>query len=192
MYYDLIIKYLKDGKVVAIKTDTVYGLICNALNKNATNKIYNLKKREIKKPLSIFLSDRNKIFDFIDEKCVDKQVSEIIDKYWPGALTIIFKKKNDLLNHITLDNDGIGIRIPNDNDLLYILNNIDFPLAQTSCNISGEDELLSFKSIKEKFGDEIDLIVDCGEIKKTMPSTIISVINSEIKILRVGDIKINV
>ena len=112
-------------------------------------------------------------------------------KFWPGALTIIFKKKDDTFNHLNNNSGGIGIRIPDDKDLRYILDNIDFPLAQTSCNISGEKEYKSAIEIKEKLGNDIDLIVDGGEIINSKPSTVLSLENNEPKILRVGAVKID-
>lgn len=188
---DNIVEILKTGNVAAIKTDTVYGLVCNAFDKVATAKIYTIKNREVKKPLSIFVKSIDEVKKYVDESNLNDKVLDIMKKYWPGALTIIFKKKGDTFDHITCGKDGIGIRIPNDDALLHILNEIDFPLAETSCNISGEKEYRSANEIREKLGDKIDLIVDGGEVTNNTPSTVISVENNNIKILRKGDIVID-
>ena len=111
--------------------------------------------------------------------------------YWPGALTIVLKKKNELLDNITCGLDSIGIRMPNDTLLLSVLNKIDFPLAQTSCNISGEKEYKDIHTIDEKFGNEIDYIIDGGEIINSIASTVIEVDNDHIKVLRQGVISID-
>lgn len=193
MDLDIVIKTLKeDGKVVAIKTDTVYGLVCNAFDKSATDKIYHIKNRESRKPLSIFVKSIDEVKKYVDEANLTSFVKRIMEKYWPGALTIIFKKKGDIFDNITQGISSIGIRIPNDKNLLSILENIDFPLAQTSCNISGEKEYKNANEIRMKLGDSIDLIVDGGEVKCNVPSTILSVECNEPIILRDGAIKLDV
>lgn len=193
MDLDNVIKILKEeGRVIAIKTDTVYGLICNAFDKKATDKIYHIKNRERRKPLSIFLKNTDEVKKYVDENNLTSFIKRIMEKYWPGALTIIFKKKDDTFDNITSGVSSIGIRIPDDKNLLYILNNIDFPLAQTSCNISGEEEYRNADEIRTKLGDAIDLIIDGGEVKDNKPSTILSVECNEPIILRDGAIKLDV
>ena len=193
MNLDLVINTLnEEGKVLAIKTDTVYGLICNAFDKKATNKIYEIKKRESKKALSIFVKSIDDVKKYVHPDNLTSRVKRIMQKYWPGALTLVFKKKDDMLNHITENTNSIGIRIPNDKDLLNILDNINFPLAETSCNISGEKEYNNAKEISDKMGDMIDLIVDGGEVINNTPSTVLSVECNEPIILRVGALKLDV
>lgn len=193
MDLDLVVKTLKEeGKVVALKTDTVYGLVCNALDKKAVEKIYEIKKRESKKPLSIFIKNIGEVEKYVDSSNITSYSKRLMEKYWPGALTIIFKKKDESLNHLSANSGRIGIRIPNDKDLKYILDNVDFPLAQTSCNISGEKEYKNAIEIKEKLGLEIDLIVDGGEITNNIPSTVLSLECNEPIILRDGALKLDV
>lgn len=193
MDLDVVIKTLKeDGKVIAIKTDTVYGLVCNAFDKKATDKIYHIKNRETRKPLSIFIKSADEVKKYVDEANLTSYVKRIMEKYWPGALTIVFKKKDGSFDNITSGVSSIGIRIPNDKDLLYILDNVDFPLAQTSCNISGEKEYKNADEIRKKIGDLVDLIADGGEVKDNIPSTILSVECNEPIILRDGAIKLDV
>lgn len=186
-----IVTLLKNkGAVVAIKTDTVYGLICNAFDLEAVNRIYDIKKREKKKPLSIFVKDIDDIKKYVSNDNLTKKNIEILKKYWPGALTVVFKKKDDTFSHITEGATGIGIRIPNDNTILGILNTCDFPLAETSCNISGEEPYKDYSTIKEKFGESVDLIVDGGRIRDSKPSTVISVESGNLQVVRQGEIRI--
>lgn len=186
-----IVEELSSGKVLAIKTDTVYGLICDAYNKYATDKIYRVKQREAKKPLSIFVKSKDDVEKYVDKNVLTDKVFNIMKMYWPGALTIVLKKKNELLDNITCGLDSIGIRMPNDTLLLSVLNKIDFPLAQTSCNLSGEKEYKDIHTIDEKFGNEIDYIIDGGEIINSIASTVIEVDNDHIKVLRQGVISID-
>ena len=191
MDIDLIIKTLnEEGKVIAIKTDTVYGLICNAFDQKAIDKIYDIKKRERKKPLSIFIKNIDELDKFVERRNLSKEIFDILNKYWPGALTVIFKKKNDIFDYFLNGLDTIGIRIPNDETLLNILNQINFPLAETSCNISNEKEYKNAEEIRDKLGDKLDLIVDGGDVSDNIPSTIISVENNEITTLRHGEIDV--
>ena len=193
MNIDLVVKTLKEpGKVVALRTDTVYGLVCNAFDKKATDKIYTIKNRESKKPLSIFVKNTEEVKKYVEPSNLTKYVERIMNKYWPGALTLVFRKKDNAFDHITGNISGIGIRIPKDKDLQYILEQIDFPLAQTSCNVSGEKEYTNADEIKAKFGKSIDLILDGGEIVNNIASTVLSVECGEPIILRDGAIKLDV
>ena len=232
---DIIALLNTKSSVIAIPTDTVYALCCNAYDRDAVNKIYDLKKRDKGKPISLFIksieelekyikiSDYTNISNIIDineykyktDSCSDKAdrcscevdgcscdtvgcrgeasraqigITKFLKKYWPGALTVIFKKKDDIFDYLTSGNDTIGIRIPNDKLLLDILNKVDFPIAQTSCNLSNEEELKNAKEIYDKFGDKINLIVEFNVDIKRKASTIISLENDNIKILRQGDI----
>ena len=191
MNVDDIIKVLSEkGKVIAIKTDTVYGLVCNALDELAVNNIYKIKHRESKKPLSIFVKSIEEVDKYANTSKLTNRAKSIMSKNWPGALTVVLKKKDNSLNHLLSGLDSIGIRIPNDKILLEILSKIDFPLAETSCNLSGEKEFASANEIKEVLGDKIDLIVDGGIVTNNKPSTVVSLENDEPLILRLGDVKI--
>lgn len=191
MNVDDIVKVLNEkGKVVAIKTDTVYGLICNALDVVAVSNIYKIKHRESKKPLSIFVKDITIVDKYADTSKLTAHGKSIMLRNWPGALTVVFKKKDDTLKHLLSGLDSIGIRIPNDETLLEILDKVDFPLAETSCNISGEKEFVSANEIKEAFGDKIDLVVDGGIVNNNRPSTVISLEYDEPLVLRAGDVEV--
>ena len=186
-----VIEALNLGKLVAIKTDTVYGLVCDANNVEACAKIYKIKQRDKKKPLAIFIKNIDEVKKYVLNYEISTELVNVMEKYWPGPLTIIFKKKNNVFEHLTEGTNTIGIRIPNDKFLLDILNNINFPLAQTSCNISGEEEYKNVTEIKDKLGTKVDLIVDGGELKNTLASTIITIEDNKIKVIREGTIKIN-
>lgn len=185
---DDIVSLLKNKSfVMAIPTDTVYALCCNALDKNAVEKIYSLKNRDKDKPISLFIKNIDELSKYIAQDISDS-TKELLDKHWPGALTVVFKKKNNAFDYLTSNKDSIGIRIPDDRLLNEILNKIDFPLAQTSCNMSNEKELKSADEIYEKFGDKIDLIIATEKDLDNKPSTIISIVDDSINIIRQGNI----
>ncbi len=190
MICDIIEKLKTPGAVVAIRTDTVYGLICNAFDKLAVKKIYDIKKRDKRKPLSLFVKDIDEVKKYVSDENLTIENISLMKKYWPGAITMIFKKKDDTLNHLTNGMMGIGIRIPNDKDLLDIMKGVDFPLAETSCNISNEEPYIDYESIKNKFEGIVDMIVDGGKVENNVPSTVISLEANEMILIRQGEIKV--
>ena len=187
---DNIVKTLNvKGSVAAIKTDTVYGFVCNAFDESAVKKIYELKNRDSNKPLLIFIKSIDEIIKYVDESNLTDETFEIMNKYWPGCLTIIFRKKDNSLNHLLANSQDIGIRISNDEVIKAILEKVDYPLAQTSCNLSNEEPLCDYYSIVKKFGSKVDLVVDGGAVTDNTPSTIISVASGDIKVLRNGKVQ---
>ncbi|MCX8094879.1 MAG: L-threonylcarbamoyladenylate synthase [Caldisericia bacterium] len=178
-------KILENGGVGIIPTDTVYGLCVNALNKEAIKRIYKIKKRDLNKPLVLFVKNRDEIknYGIVNDKCI-----KIIEKYIPGMITIVLKKKNPSFSISLKKFETIGIRIPDDQFIISLLNSLDFPLATTSANISGEKTPKDIDGLKRIFMGVVDFIVDGGELGE-IPSTVIEIIDYEIKILREGKIK---
>lgn len=198
---DIICDKLKNNSAVfAMKTDTVYGLMCNAYDKKAVDKIYQIKNRDRKKALGIFVDkkiiengDINKIVDI--EKFNYDLFYDLANKYSPGAITFILNKNinNKYLNYLSLNNK-IGIRVPDNNILLEIIERVDFPLAQTSLNFSGETVVKTFNEVQDKFSNKIDFFVksEFDDIDNNdISSTIIEINKIDYKIIRKGSIDFN-
>ena len=194
------IKQIKDvlvnGGIVAVPTDTVYGLICDATNEKAVKKLYQLKRRDLAKPIGIFVKDKFSISSIVDLNKVSdnvvEKVNEYMDKYWPGALTIIFPKEEKTLEYINLQTKtSVAIRVPKVELLLKLMEEIDFPLAQTSCNVTNEKPY--YKKIDIENNMKVDYVTDFGiellSVELTA-STIISIIDGDIKIVRKGIVDI--
>lgn len=180
---------LFSGKTIAFITDTVWGVgvVVDSKVLDGLNKIYSFKKRDLNKPLAILVSNTEDVFKHIE--ITNEHIYDLI-KLWPGGITLIFKKSDDYFDSVTSLNT-IGIRMPNSNVALKILNYLG-PIAATSINISGEDSLNCIEDIENSFKDHIDyLVTDVHELSKTS-STVVDVSSDVIKILRQGDIKINV
>ncbi|WP_292460558.1 L-threonylcarbamoyladenylate synthase [Methanothermococcus sp.] len=173
-------KMILEGKIIICGTDTIYGLCANALDESAVKKVYELKKRDPNKPISVFLKDKEDIEKYAYVNDISKK---IIDKFLPGALTIILKKK-DVIPDI-VSKDYIGIRIP-DNDTIRELSIV--PLTATSANLSGEEPPTSAYEISEELREKVDLIIDTGVCKYKTPSTIIKIVNDDIELIREGAI----
>lgn len=184
------IKLSKDdlkGKIIAFPTDTVFGVGALLDDEIAIEKIFELKHRDYSKPLAILAASIDDIFPYV--KDVSNEVIELMKKYWPGALTIIFNKQENVSSKITSGFNTIAFRIPNCDISLNILKQTG-PLATTSVNISGEKPLTNYQEINEHFGDKIDYIVLENVASSNVSSTIIDVTTNIIKVIRQGEIKI--
>ena len=185
---DIIINELTNGNVVVIPTDTVFGLACSIYNENAIKKIFQIKQRPLQQPLSIAI--KNKEYFNIVSKEISDIANKIIDKYFPGQVTIVLKKTNLVSNIITGNQDYVGIRIPDDKNIQYILNNIDFPIVLTSANIHGYPNCESVYEVNNQIGEHVNYILDGKINKNKYESTVVKVVGDKIDILRQGIINI--
>lgn len=172
------------GKVLVLPTDTVYGLICDATNQKAVKKLLRVKKRLGKKPIPIFVRDIKAAKELAE---ISKNQERFLKKVWPGKVTVVLKRKNNLPQILFGNKKTIGLRIPNYkliNQLLLIINR---PLAETSSNISGLPASIRIKDIIKQFQDkkfQPDLILDAGNLKPSKPSQVIDLTGAKPKILR--------
>lgn len=180
-----IIKTLKDGKLVIMPTDTIYGIIGDATNEDVINKVYKVKERPHDKPLLILVSNLSMLHELVTE--IPKETEKIINKFWPGPLTILFKKSSKVSDALTANSDLVAIRMPNDKRLLNIMNHLNRPLISTSANISSHNAITNPNQLEEKMKEKIDLIVDEGTVNNEA-STLITIVNGKIEILREGSL----
>jgi len=191
-----IINSLKQGKVILFPTDTVYGFLADATNEKAVEKIFKIKKRPLEKPLSLFAKDI-KIVKKIAK--INSQQEKFLKIIWPtssifketetgkGKVTAILERKKTKRKIYGIKEDTIAIRIPHYKPLNLLLNQIDFPLVQTSANISGKSASGKIKEIIKEFKnqkDQPDLVVDAGNLPYNKPSIIIDLTILPPKILR--------
>lgn len=176
------------GKIICFSTDTVVGLGCMIDDNIALEKIYNLKHRDNKKPLAILVPNSDCVKEFVDD--VPFKAQEMMEKHWPGALTIIFKKKTNEYDLLTRGLSTIGLRMPNSKIALTVLNQFG-PMATTSVNISGNPPINDIDEIKELFKDKIDYYVTEKEEHIGVSSTVVDLTNNQCKILRQGSIIID-
>lgn len=177
---------IKNGAVGIFPTDTVYGIGCNAFNENAINTLFKLKNRDYSKPISVLISDLKFLNDLLES--ISNEEKKLIKEFWPGALTIIFKKKNTVSNLLTANLDTIGIRMPNDELCLELLKYSNIPIATTSANVSGMSAGTSVSEFYNTFNNKVDFIIDNGNSNIGNASTIVQVIDGIPHILREGSI----
>lgn len=178
-----IINTILNGELVILKTDTIYGIIADATNKESIQKVYEVKQRSYDKPLLILISDLEMLNKYTRD--INELEYYLIKNYWPGPLTMILKKSSLVNNMITSNLDTVGIRYPKDENLLKIIRKLNRPIISTSANISNEENVININSIDDSIKSKVKYIYDSGEINK-VASTIIKVDNNKINILRKG------
>ena len=175
---------IKKGGLAVSPTDTVYGFLADARSEKAIYKIFKIKKRPKTKPIAIFVKDlaMAKKYAFIDAK-----QEKFLKKNWPGKITAILKSKNNLPKELAAGSRTIGIRISDCELIDSLFEKINFPLAQTSANISGKEATTKINEVLEQFTGEKtepDLIMDAGDLLKNKPSKIVDLTNEKPLIIR--------
>ncbi len=189
---DEIINVLTNGGVIAYVTDTVWGLGCLPNNESAVKKIYEIKKREAQKPLILMSNEIYPLLDYV--KPIPKIGQILIKKYFPGALTIVTDKSENTPDYITSSMPTVGIRVP-DNEVFREICEIipGHVLATTSANLSHQPSAKTYEQALENMSGLADLIIeDYGYVAKGLESTVVGVMNNELRIFRQGAIHLDI
>jgi L-threonylcarbamoyladenylate synthase len=177
-------KSIKKGEIILCPTDTVYGILADATNKKAVERIFQIKKRSRGKPIPIFVKDIKmaKKLSFID-----KEKEKFLKMVWPGKVTVVLKRRNVLPERIFGRTKTIGLRIPDYKLVNPLLKKLNRPLTGTSANISGKPASTKIQEVIKQFKKEKikpDLILDAGNLKPSSLSKVIDLTGEKIKILR--------
>jgi len=181
-----VIEYLRNGKLVAVPTETVYGLAADATNCDAVKKIFEVKGRPFDHPLPLLIAQNSDLNNWAID--IPEIAYKLTKKFWPGPLTIILKRASHISNIITGGLDTIGLRCPDHPLTQKILQHFPQGLAAPSANLFGESPPTSAEDVKKALGNKIDLIVDGGICKLKTSSTIVDLTGTQPKILRQGPI----
>lgn len=168
--------FLKQEKVVLIPTDTVYGF--SGIVGKTDEKIRKIKGRSETKPFIQLISKKEDLASITDEK-----VPEELLKFWPGPLTIIVKEKKS--------DSTVALRVPGDKWLCDVISLCGKPIYSTSANRSGFACKTNVSELEKEFENDVDLMVFDGDLKNSLPSTIVSVLDGKIKLIREGAVKIS-
>lgn len=169
---------LQNGGVIIYPTDTIYGFGSSYKNEIGTEKIFTIKGRDDKKALILLASSVEMVLDYIlPPNFIAKS---LMQKFWPGPVTLIFKTQNE----------NLAFRVPQNNFCIELIKFLGSPITSTSVNRNGKEPITKIENIIEEFSNEVDLIIDGGLLATTTPSTIIDVTGDKPKILRRGE-KIN-
>lgn len=176
-------KTLNEDKLIVFPTETVYGIAGNALKLEVIDKLFQAKKRDYSKPFSLMVSDIDKIKDIA---YVDKEEEKVINSFMPGPITLILKKKDCISNLATANKNTVGVRIPNHVISLSILKTIDYPLATSSANISGQSNNSNIEDIINDLKDYVDIFIKGDISNNLIASTVVELTNDKVNILRKG------
>ncbi len=182
------VKILKNEGVVVAPTETVYALVANVFSKNAVEKVFEIKKRPKNKPLSCNISNFKMLCSLTD--CTFPIFFKLIKAFWPGPLTVVVKKKSVVPDFVTANKDSVAIRFSSDVVLQRLTNLCGFALVVPSANISGTGGKTTALEVYREFENNVGLILDSGETKFKVESTIVLVKkDGGLEILREGAIK---
>ena len=175
---------LKSGGVVAFPTETYYGLAVDPFNPLALNHLFALKQRDISKPILTLVDDRESLLTLVQS--VPVIYTALIDRFWPGPLTLIFKARLNLPALLTAGTSTIGVRQSTHPFARQLLRAFGKPITATSANISGHKAAVDAFEVKAQFGSRIDLIFDGGKTPGLGGSTIVGLAGDNLKLIRAG------
>ena len=177
-------RVLNLGGVMAFPTDTYYGLGATAFNRKAVSRIFKIKQRARDKPLLTLVASAYQVNTMTREIIPTAEI--LMDKLWPGPLTILFSALPDLPSQLTANSGKIGVRQPANETVQKLLSGIGFPITATSANISGAENITTAEDVEKVLGDQIDLIVDGGSTPGGKESTVLDVTLSPPLLVREG------
>ena len=177
---------LRKGGLVAVPTETVYGIAASAEDGVALQMIYDLKDRDYDKPVSVLVTG----MDMVEKYCqnIPPVAYRLAEKYWPGPLTMILEDKEVVPAMVTADTGTLGVRCPDHPLTLAIIEKAGVPLAAPSANPSGDEPAKTAQEVLDYFNRKIEGVVDGGPCAMGVASTILDLTEEEPKVLREGGI----
>jgi len=161
------------GGLIAFPTDTTYGLGANPFDDGAVERIFELKGRQAGKAILILIDHPQRLGGLVQG--ISRNAQELMDKFWPGPLTLIFNASHSLREHIIARSGKIGIRLPDSQIARMLAQEAGVPVTATSANVSGKPSALNVNDVRTYFGDKLDLILDAGQSAQAVESTVIDV-----------------
>ena len=177
---------LRGGGIVAFPTDTVYGLGAVCTNEEAVSKLFRAKGRDEGKPLSVLVGSIEQVQDLSD--AVPDSALKLMRAFWPGALTVVLRKKPEVSDRVSAGKDTIGIRMPDSETARMLIRLAGSPLAAPSANTSGKRSAVTAEDVKEDLAGKIDFLLDGGRCPIALSSTVVDLTGEKPEILREGSI----
>lgn len=181
------VKIISKGGIGVIPTDTIYGIVCSALSKKSVKKVYRLRKRSPDKPVIVLIGSIGDLKKF--GVALNPIGYKLMAKFWPGPVSIILQIANGKgqiakFKYLHRGREAVAFRMPANVALRRFLKKTG-PLIAPSANFEGEAPATTISEAKKYFGDNVDLYIDAGKLK-SKPSTLISIENGKVNILRKG------
>ena len=185
---DVAVRALRDGEVVAFPTETVYGLGANARNPAALEKVFELKGRPKTHPLIVHLDQPRYLHRWARE--VPPAAEQLAQRFWPGPLTLVLPRAPEVLDLVTGGQDSVAVRVPAHPMAQQLLTAFGGGLAAPSANRYGHVSPTRAEHVRDEFGEAVRVILDGGECKVGLESTIVSCLGGEVRLLRPGGITV--
>ncbi len=178
---------IRSGGIVAIPTDTCYGLACDPFNATSVRRLFTLKGRDPSKPILLLISRREMLHPLVSE--ILPLAEQIIARHWPGPLTLVFKSSGVVSPILTGGTGTLAVRLPNAPFIARLIETVGFPITATSANRSGDPDPASAQEVEAALGMSLDLIVDGGPCRN-VPSTVLDVTSPHPRIIRQGALRL--
>ena len=181
---DTAVRFLERGGVIAFPTGSLYGLGADALNAGAIDRVFTIKMRASDKALLILVPDRKGVFDLAAE--VPPAAERLMDQFWPGRVTIVFKALPGLPVNLTAGTGRIGIRLPGHPVARALVSAFGRPITGTSANLSGQRGCHHIDELNAMLIEQLDLVLDAGPLKEGIGSTVVDITGTEPVVIREG------
>lgn len=175
---------IKGGGLVAFPTDTVYGLGVDPFNRDAVGRIYKVKQRSGTLSLPVLLPDKEAVYTVASE--VPEKALSLMEHFWPGGLTLIFRRSARFPDYVAALSDKIAVRVPDHVVPIMLMKKTGTSIVGTSANVSGRPPALTAQEVREQLGDAVDIIIDGGRCPGGVESTLVDVTGPELEIIREG------
>lgn len=177
---------LKRGEVIVFPTETLYGLGADAFNKTAVERIVSLKGRNPENPIPVIIADREMLNDVVTE--VSPVAQKLIERFWPGPLTLVLPAKKNLSEQLLNRDGGIGIRISSHPLAARLARELGHPLTATSANLSAKEPARTVAEAKGYFSDKLEIFLDGGRLEGSKGSTVVEIVENNLRIIREGEV----
>ncbi|HWG19437.1 MAG TPA: L-threonylcarbamoyladenylate synthase [Terracidiphilus sp.] len=168
---DYIVSCLRKGDMIAMPTDTFYGLAVDPVNLRAVEQIYQLKGRQKHKPLSLLIASLSQAYELARD--IEPMLDRLADRFWPGPLTIIVRAGTKLPLRSTAYTGNVALRVPDAAIPRAVVEKLGLPITATAANMQGASECTHAACVRDQIGDRIPLIVDGGPTGRSLPTTIV-------------------
>ena len=179
---------IRGGGIIVYPTETLYGIGADASNPAAILRVFKLKKRKDDKPVLVIINYRASLEPLV--RRISESADQLIEKFWPGPLTMVFDATFRVPDELTQGGGKIGVRIPSSELCLQLLKECGSPITSTSANVSGGSVPRTISKIEKALGLGVDLYLGGGELPVSKPSTVVDVSGSILRVLREGAIPI--
>lgn len=177
-------RIIKTGGIIIFPTRTLYGIGVDALNTDAVDRVFAVKHRSAAKPVSVLVGSKSAVSALAEE--IPSSAEKLMEKFWPGRITIVFKARAQVPLNLTAGTGKIGIRVPEHPVAVKLFQFLDVPVTGTSANLSGNQGAYRVTDLPSDMICQMDLILDAGPLRGGIGSTVVDVTTSPPTILREG------